>query len=520
MADRQITAMLRWNTKPMSMNQKHNRRDRTLTDKEPHIDRNGLCIVLKDEPVKDAYERLFQVFLDDYNEINRIKNPDRCMDAEQYFNKVVQKYMNNDIKKAKEKATGQKEHGYSSVPWLEYTMYLATPDYDKDPEHKLNMPEDEQIELMQKWLRTFQRRNPNLYVFGAYIHGDEWGTNGVKGQLHMHLCLIPFAHCNRGLKLKVSEFNAYKQMGIENETKSYTDKEGNKKEKVTTLREAWKNKEVAVLDEMLEERGYIPYHPGGRGEAWEKKEMHQAHMQMAQEEERKIRELQQESDKHQTKVNELKDEIVNAENYKNEMYQLGDEAFAKAESLQNSYDAKVESLQKEYDEKETFFIEGFEKEKQKLMDEYNFLKRTISNYAGDNTEIKYKKSIIEKGCYLVPKSDIEDFNLIHQFAEGVAKKDKYATELLNKAQAAIEEAKQDIADAERMKEDAESAMYSAKVRKEEARKAKYEIDKLLDEAKEKGSKSGYQECLDEVAKALNMTVDEIKEAIKDEHNFD
>ena len=546
MANRQVTAMLRWNTKPMSMNQKHNRRDRTVTDKEPHIDRNGLCIVLKDEPVKDAYEKLFQVFLDDYNEINRIKNPDRCMDAEQYFDKVVQKYMNNDVKKAKEKATGQKEHGYSSVPWLEYTMYLATPDYDKDPEHKLNMPEDEQIELMQKWLRNFQRRNPNLYVFGAYIHGDEWGTNGVKGQLHMHLCLIPFAHCNRGLKLKVSEFNAYKQMGIENETKSYTDKEGNKKEKVTTLREAWKNKEVAVLDEMLEERGYIPYHPGGRGEAWERKEMHQTHMQMAQEEERKIRDLQQESDKHQNKVNELKDEIANAENYKNEMYQLGDEAFAKAKSLQNSYDAKVEKLNDDYNEKATFLnekineklekVESLEKEyddkailyekeleskKDMLLQEYEFIKKTVNSYANvDNTQTKYKKSIIEKGCYLVPKSDIEDFNLIHQFAEGVAKKDKYATELLSKAQAAIEAAKQDMADADNMRQEAKSAMYTAKVRKEEARKAKYEIDKLLNEEKEKGSKSGYQECLNEVAKALNMTVDEIKKAIKEKDEND
>lgn len=283
---------MRWNPKPMSMNQKHNRRDKSLTDKEHHIDPNGLCMILKDESVVEAYEKLFQNVLDDYNKINIRKNPDRCMDAEEYANKVIQKYVNNEKKRAREKATGKKEYGYSSVPWLEYTVYLATPDYDKDPDHKLNMTEKEQIELLKEWLKNFQKRNPNLYVFGAYIHADEWGTNGVKGQLHMHLCIIPFERCNRGLKLKVSEANAYKQMGINQDLKTYTDKDGNKREKVASLRESWKNKEVSILDEMLEERGYTPYHPGGRGEAWERKEMHQAHMQMAQQETRDIRNKQ------------------------------------------------------------------------------------------------------------------------------------------------------------------------------------------------------------------------------------
>ena len=481
MADRQVTAMLRWNTKPMSMNQKHNRRDRTLTDKEPHIDRNGLCIVLKDEPVKEAYERLFQVFLDDYNEINRVKNPDRCMDAEQYFNKVVQKYMNNDIKKAKEKATGKKEHGYSSVPWLEYTMYLATPDYDKDPEHKLNMPENEQIELMKSWLQNFQRRNPNLYVFGAYIHGDEWGTNGVKGQLHMHLCLIPFEHCNRGLKLKVSEFNAYKQMGIENETKSYTDKEGNKKEKVTTLREAWKNKEVAVLDEMLEERGYIPYHPGGRGEAWEKKEMHQAQMQMAQEEERKIRELQQESDKNQNKVNELKNDL-------------------------SKYDSQLNEVSTAYD--------WYKQQLNAKKEEYEFKSEKCREF--DERKERYDNDVflIDKKFKKIPFSD--DYRISTEDMIELKNQLSDTRSDCKKANDKLEKASKLLKDAEREKRLSQNrdANYEALLERERSEKEKYEKynQNFQHQLKQEYDK-GFDKGIEQVANALGKTAKDIKSTI-------
>ena len=62
-----------------------------------------------------------------------------------------------------------------------------------------------------EFLKKFIDSNPQMKVFGAYIHHDEIGT------VHMHLDYVPFSIVNkRGLEIRVSNDKAIEQTGYRN----------------------------------------------------------------------------------------------------------------------------------------------------------------------------------------------------------------------------------------------------------------------------------------------------------------
>ena len=67
-------------------------------------------------------------------------------------------------------------------------------------------------EILDEYVRSFQKRNPNLYLFNAVLHMDE-------ATPHLHLDYIPVAH---GYKTKMHTRNsltkALQEMGIESAT--------------------------------------------------------------------------------------------------------------------------------------------------------------------------------------------------------------------------------------------------------------------------------------------------------------
>ena len=64
-------------------------------------------------------------------------------------------------------------------------------------------------EILDEYVRSFQERNPNLYLFNAVLHMDE-------ATPHLHLDYIPVAH---GYRTKMHTRNsltkALQEMGIE-----------------------------------------------------------------------------------------------------------------------------------------------------------------------------------------------------------------------------------------------------------------------------------------------------------------
>lgn len=93
-------------------------------------------------------------------------------------------------------------------------------------------------DILDEYARSFQERNPNLYLFNAVLHMDE-------ATPHLHLDYIPIAH---GYKTKMHTRNsltkALQEMGIEPAV-SKTDTE--------TMH--WQQREREYLMEMCKERG-------------------------------------------------------------------------------------------------------------------------------------------------------------------------------------------------------------------------------------------------------------------------
>lgn len=186
-------------------NIKHNNREFTDKQKEQnsHInfDRSDENIYLVQEDLKELYEREFSEPLQKYND--KQKRNDRKIDN--YY---------DHIKNGKKTALQQ-----------EIIVQVG----DKD---------DAEIdsEFLEKWFEDFEKRNPNLKVYNAVIHNDE-------ATPHLHVNFVPVASgYKRGLEKQVSFDRAIKQ---QDET---LDKQ--------RPFEDWRDKEVAVLEKLLQERGH------------------------------------------------------------------------------------------------------------------------------------------------------------------------------------------------------------------------------------------------------------------------
>ena len=64
------------------------------------------------------------------------------------------------------------------------------------------------IEILEQYAKTFQERNPNLYLFNCVMHLDE-------ATPHLHIDFVPFTtDSKRGLDTRVSMKGALKQQGF------------------------------------------------------------------------------------------------------------------------------------------------------------------------------------------------------------------------------------------------------------------------------------------------------------------
>ena len=90
-----------------------------------------------------------------------------------------------------------------------------------------------------QYVKSFEERNPNLRLIGAYIHMDEASP-------HLHLDYVPVAHgYSRGLSTRNSLDRAMKEMGFAPENES-------RKNNATKL---WKENERSVFGEICRNMG-------------------------------------------------------------------------------------------------------------------------------------------------------------------------------------------------------------------------------------------------------------------------
>jgi len=145
-------------------------------------ERTHLNIYFKQEPLKDAYEKLFGEAVREYNA--KQKRSDRKIDN----------YMDH-IRKSK---NGEKLF-YETIVQVG-NMYTCN-----------SMSENGEVakEILVSYMQIFQHKNPNLYVFNAVLHMDEETP-------HLHIDWIPVAKdYKNGLSIRNSLDKALKQQGID-----------------------------------------------------------------------------------------------------------------------------------------------------------------------------------------------------------------------------------------------------------------------------------------------------------------
>ena len=173
--------------------------------------------IYKQESLGDAYEICFGQALREYNENQKRKD----------------RRKENYLKEIENSGNGEKTF-YENV--VQIGKMTDTPVVDSEG----NLTEDAKvaIEVLEQYAKTFQERNPNLYMFNCVMHLDE-------ATPHLHIDYIPVAHgYKNGLRTRNSLTKAYQEMGFE--------KAVSKKNNETV---AWQNRERSYIKELCNEHG-------------------------------------------------------------------------------------------------------------------------------------------------------------------------------------------------------------------------------------------------------------------------
>ncbi|MBR4731487.1 MAG: plasmid recombination protein [Lachnospiraceae bacterium] len=139
------------------------------------------------QSLEAAYGQIFGEAVREYNE--KQKRSDRKIDD--YLGKI-------------------KNSGNNEKTFYETVVQVGKRDDTGVLDEGGNLSEEARLakEVLEEYARTFQERNPNLYLFNAVLHMDE-------STPHLHLDYVPVAHGYRtGLKTRNSLTKALQEMGI------------------------------------------------------------------------------------------------------------------------------------------------------------------------------------------------------------------------------------------------------------------------------------------------------------------
>ena len=199
-----------------------NHNSRKFHAKNTDSERSCLNVEYCNENVKDVYHELFDEALAWYNE--KQTRSDRRIDD--YYEKI--------------------RSGKQEKPVHEIILQIG----DKDNMGAKTENGQLAAKVLDKYMRDFQRRNPTLRVFNAYLHMDE-------ATPHLHIDFVPYTTgSKRGLDTRVSLKQALSALGF---------KGGARRETELNQWVAYEKEQLAAV--MLE-----------HGIEWEKKGTHEKHL--------------------------------------------------------------------------------------------------------------------------------------------------------------------------------------------------------------------------------------------------
>lgn len=185
----------------------HNRRTYLAENVDPN--RTHLNIEYCYTPIEEAYHQLFDAALAEFNA--KQKRKDRCI--ENYYEKI--------------------RDGKQEKTFYEVIFQVG----NKDDMGAAGENAELAKTILDKFYRSFLKRNPQLHVYSAHLHMDE-------ATPHLHIDFIPFTTgSKRGLSTRVSLKQALADQGITGEGRSLTE------------RDLWVQKEKEALAEIMLEHG-------------------------------------------------------------------------------------------------------------------------------------------------------------------------------------------------------------------------------------------------------------------------
>ena len=199
-----------------------NHNSRKFHAKNIESERSYLNVEYCNEDVKDVYHELFDEAFVRYNE--KQTRSDRKIDD--YYDKIC--------------------FGKQEKPFHEIILQIG----DKDNMGATTENGQLAAKVLDEYMRDFQRRNPTLWIFSAYLNMDE-------ATPHLHIDFVPYTTgSKRGLDTRVSLKQALSALGFKGGTRSETELN------------QWVQHEKKQLAEIMLEHGI----------EWEQKGTHEKHL--------------------------------------------------------------------------------------------------------------------------------------------------------------------------------------------------------------------------------------------------
>lgn len=334
-----------------------NHNERKFIAKNVDPDRTGDNIVYCNEDIKEAYHKLFDEALAEYNA--RQKRNDRKI--KDYYEKI---------------ASGKQEKTFHEVIFQIGDCHNSNA---KTRDGKIA------AEILDEFMKGFQKRNPSLYVFSAHLHMDE-------ATPHLHIDFIPYiTESKRGVDTRVSMKQALNALGFKGGSRGDTELN------------QWINSEKQQLAMVMERHGI----------EWEQKETHEEHLSVLEykkkertkevaELNKQIDQLTNEKDDTKKQLQEMVALIENvqqvAENYVGNIEEVLPEA-GRLESGKGYREHKmIPFIKKLLDIVKSFYVEYYNLQCKfnELNRDYDRLEYRSIRLVGENKELKEKVGELEE----------------------------------------------------------------------------------------------------------------------------
>ena len=350
-----------------------NHNSRKFHAKNTDPERSCLNVEYCNENVKDVYHELFDEALTRYNE--KQTRSDRRIDD--YYEKI--------------------RSGKQEKPFHEIILQIG----DKDNMGAKTENGRLAAKVLDKYMRDFQRRNPTLRVFSAYLHMDE-------ATPHLHIDFVPYTTgSRRGIDTRVSLKQALSALGF---------KGGTRRETELNQWIAYEKEQLAAV--MLE-----------HGIEWEKKGTHEKHLSVLdfekKERAKEVAELEQSISDGKERLSDIQIQHRKAVQETEQIRQKGEAIRQEVSELSETSDLLKEQA--------TTLAE----DKKKLLSDNVKLEKQQKKLQQDIEKMVQSKAVIERNIHAYDEDEKRQLPEPAALMSAKAYKDKKAFPLVEKLKETI-----------------------------------------------------------------------------------